>query len=151
PVPYDPSKLINIQSPNFNSEDPSTWGFPPPERLVFGLGIRAGRLFYGVADGLSVWSVAIGPNFGDNPRLELQVPPGEEATEIAKIVFDERGRMYLAERPAPNGTYDLETLTPESVGRVLRYSVVSVNPDGSPVWQSDADEYAIGFPGEYRN
>ncbi len=102
----------------------STAKIPPPgitrrrERRVFGLGIRAGRLYYAVAAGLQIWSIGINPDgtFGNDPAVEINVPPAAGATEISKITFDDQGRMLLAERPAPTGAYDFEALTQESVG-----------------------------------
>ena len=59
PVAFDPAKRLDIANPAFNSEDSSTWSYAPPERRVFGLAVHAGRLYYAVADGMQVWSVAI--------------------------------------------------------------------------------------------
>jgi len=128
PTPFD------VASPNFDSADPATWGYAAPERRVFGLGVRGGRLYYAVAGGLEIWSVSIRPDggFGKDARRDIVVPPGTGATEISRITFDDQGRMYLAERAAPTGAPDFEALAGEGVGRVLRYTIVDNAPDGAP-------------------
>ena len=154
PVPYDATKRSNIKSPQFDSENPNTWGFAPPERRIFGIGIYRDRLYYAVADGLQIWSVGISPDgsFGNDATVEINVPPGSGPTEISKITFDEQGRMYLAERPDPTGAYDFEALAQEGAGRVLRYALVESYPGAPRVWQPIPDEYALGFPPpNYRN
>lgn len=150
PVPYDPAGRLDLSSSKFRSGDPATWGYANPQRLIFGLAVRNGRLYYAVAKDLQIWSVAIAPNFGADPRLELSVAPGSGSSEIAKIAFDDQGRMLLAERAAPSGAYDFNGLTTEATGRVLRY--LPAPPDsGGPLWQSQPDEYAIGFAPQMRN
>jgi uncharacterized repeat protein (TIGR01451 family) len=153
PVPFNPASRLDITSPAFNSEQPATWALAAPERLVFGLGVRGARLFYAVSDGLSIWSVSILPDgsFGDDARLEIQVPPALAPTEVAKIIFDNQGRMLLAERGAPVGAYDFNVLAQESVSRVLRYALIVPAPGEPAVWQPEPDEYAIGFALQNRN
>lgn len=153
PVPLDPQRQLDVTSPQFDSEQPATWGYAAPERRIYGLGIRANRLYYAVADGLQIWSVGLNADgsFSNDPILELSVPPAAGPTEISKILFDERGRMFLAERPDPIGAFDFQGLTPEGIGRVLRYAIVDSQPGAQRIWQSEPDEYAIGFPLELRN
>ena len=113
PARFDPRKRLNPESPAFDSTAPATWAFAPPARRVFGLAARAGRLYYAVAAGLPVWSVAILPDgsFGADARIEAQLPPGPApGTEISDITFDDEGRMLLAERGAPTGAYDFQAL-----------------------------------------
>ncbi|MFO1115900.1 MAG: hypothetical protein U1E28_09470 [Beijerinckiaceae bacterium] len=142
-VAFDPAGKLDITKPAFDTQNAATWGYAARERLVFGLGVDAGRLYYGVADQLQVWSVSIASSgaFGADPRLEVAVPPGDAPTEISKIVFDGRGRMILGERASPTGAYDFTALAQEGVGRVLRFSRT---PEGA--WAPAPDEYAIGFP-----
>ncbi|MGB0086255.1 MAG: hypothetical protein WBP94_12885 [Rhodomicrobiaceae bacterium] len=153
PVLFDPKKRLDITSPQFDSEQPATWNYAPPERRVFGLGIYAGRLYYAVAADLQIWSVSLTPDgsFGNDPTLELSVPPTAGPTEISKILFDDQGRMFLAERPIPSGAFDFLALTQEGIGRVLRYVLVDSQPGAARIWQAVPDEYAIGFPLELRN
>ena len=147
-VPYTPSQ-IGITSPQFSTDNPATWGYASPQRLIFGLGVQAGRLYYAVASGLQIWSVSLGADgsFGNDARLELQVPAAAGPTEISKIVFDGSGNMILAERGAPTGDYELLAVVQAGVGRVLHYAPAT---SGS-LWQPVPDQYAIGFPGQYTN
>ncbi|MGD0641152.1 MAG: hypothetical protein ABSC22_10430 [Roseiarcus sp.] len=152
-VAFDPANRLDIASPNFHSQDPASWGYAPPERRVFGLAVHAGRLYYAVADGLGVWSVAILPNggFGADARIEVQVPPGDAPSEISKIVFDDRGAMILAERGAPTGAFDFLTLAQPATSRTLRYRLLQLDAAAPPTWQAEPDEYAIGFAAALRN
>ena len=140
-VPYAPSSL-DITSAKFSSDKPETWGYAPPQRRIFGLAVRAGRLYYAVTQDLQIWSVGIAPDgsFGNDARMEVQVPLAAGPTEVSKIAFDDNGDMILAERAAPTGDYALATLAQPGIGRVLRYAPV---PRG---WQPAPDRYAIGFP-----
>jgi len=148
-VPYTPSPL-DITKPQFSSDDPATWAYAPQQRLIFGLGVHSGRLYYAVAAGLQIWSVGIASNgsFGADARMEVQVPPAQGPTEISKITFDDSGDMILAERAAPTGDYELMALAQAGIGRVLRYTPAPGAPGG---WQPVPDQYAIGFPGPMTN
>ncbi|MDE3175222.1 MAG: hypothetical protein KGM15_03830, partial [Pseudomonadota bacterium] len=144
---------VDVQSPAFDSRKPETWGYAPPERRPFGLAVRGGRLYYAIAAGLEIWSVSLNPDggFGADARREIVVPPGDGASEISKITFDDVGRMYLAERPAPSGAGDFEALTPQGIGRELRYLPDPASPPDAPQWRPEPQEYAIGFPRALRN
>jgi hypothetical protein len=137
-VQFDPSLRLNIASPQFQPLVPSTWGYAPPSRRVFGLAVREGRLYYAVAEKLQVWSVSITPEgaFGTDARVEVTVAPGQGPSEISKIAFDDSGRMLLAERAAPSPAADFAALT-SAGGRVLRYTRA---PTG---WTPE--EFAVGF------
>ena len=137
-VQFDPSLRLNIASPQFQPLVPSTWGYAPPSRRVFGLAVHEGRLYYAVAENLQVWSVSITPEgtFGTDARVAITVPPGQGPSEISKIAFDDNGHMLLAERMAPSPAADFTTLTAAG-GRVLRYSHTASG------WT--ADEFAVGF------
>jgi hypothetical protein len=150
PVSFNPAARLNITDPQFQTNNPATWGYAPPERRIFGLAVRMGRLYYAVAEGLQIWSVGIGPDgFGTDARLEITVKPGQGVTEISKITFDDQGRMLLAERAAPTGAFDFAALTGPDGGRVLRYA--QTPSVAGPQWQPTSDEYAIGFSAEMRN
>lgn len=153
PIPFAPERRSDITSESFVTGDPATWGLAPPERRVFGLGIRAGRLYYAIAAGLEIWSIGLGDDgsFGTDSTLELAVPMTPAPAEISKITFNDDGRMLLAERPAPTGALDFAALSPEASGRVLRYAIVASEPGKPRVWQAVPDEYAIGFPPGYRS
>ncbi len=151
-VRFDRDSRIDIESADFDSERPETWGYAPPERRIFGLGVRDGRLYYAVADGLQIWSIDISRDAAArDPRFELQVPPANAPVEISKILFDHAGRMILAERPRPTGAFDFRELALPNAGRVLRYALVASHPDAPRVWQPDPNSYAVGFPEELTN
>ena len=147
-VPFNPSTRLVITRPPFQPANPETWGYASPQRRIFGLTAREGRLYYAVAENLQIWSVAIVPDgaFETDARIEFSVPPGASASEISKIAFDDRGRMLLAERVAPTGAFDFAALTEEGGGRVLRYAPSAAGPG----WQPVAEEYALGFSAPLR-
>lgn len=153
PAPQTPQLPVDITSPRFDSGQPATWDYAPPERRVFGLAVHQHRLYYAVADSLQIWSVGLNGDgsFANDAVIELAVPPSAGPTEISKITFDEEGRMFLADRPAPTGAFDFEVLAVPAIGRVLRYAVVGIMPNGRRVWQQQPDDYAIGFPHDFRN
>jgi hypothetical protein len=153
PVPWTSPPPLDVTSGQFHSTDPSTWHYAAPERRIFGLAAYHHRLYYAVADGLQIWSLGLKADgsFDDDAVIELAVPPASGPTEIAKITFDEQGRMFLADRPAPTGAYDFEALSVPAIGRVLRYALVGVTADGRHIWQETPDQYAIGFPRDLRN
>jgi hypothetical protein len=153
PVPWTSQQPIDVTSPQFDSTQPATWNYADPARRVFGLAVHQGRLYYAVADGLQIWSVGLNADgsFGSDAVIELAVPPSIGPTEISKVTFDEQGRMLLADRPAPTGAFDFEALSVPAIGRVLRYAIVEIIPSGRRIWQLQPDEYAIGFPPDFRN
>lgn len=152
-VPWNSQPSIDIAKPQFDSTDPATWNYAAPERRIFGLAVFRHRLYYAVADGLQIWSVGLNADgsFGSDAAIELAVPPSSGPTEISTITFDEQGRMFLAERAAPAGDFDLEALAVPAIGRVLRYAQVGGTSDGHRIWREAPDEYAIGFPHDFRN
>lgn len=153
-VAFDPARRLDITNPAFNSEDPSTWSLAPPERRVFALAVHAGRLYYSVADGMQVWSVAIAADgsLASNSRVEVQAVPGNAGSEISKIAFDDQGRMLLAERAPPTGAYDFGVLAQQSAGLALRLQAAQPSAASAlPVSAPNPDEYAIGFFDQLRN
>jgi hypothetical protein len=154
PVPFDPRKRLDLTSPAFDSGDAETWAYAPPQRRVFALAVHSGRLFYSVAANLQIWSVSIAPDggFGADPRLELTVPRGLSVAEISNIVFDDQGYMIVAERGAPTGAYDYAALAVSGENRVLRFRPKLPNDPPSPaLWHPVPEEYAVGFPPNFRN
>jgi hypothetical protein len=153
PVPWTSPPPIDVTSPQFDSEQPATWNYAAPERRIFGLAVHQSRLYYAVADSLQIWSVGLQPDgtFGNDAVIELAAPPSTGPTEISKITFDEQGRMFLADRPAPTGAFDFEALAVPAIGRVLRYQAIGSTPEGRRIWQQQPDDYAIGFPPDFRN
>jgi hypothetical protein len=155
PVAYDPRARLNIESPAFDSGNPATWSYAPVVRRVFGMAVNRGRLYYAVASGLRIWSVALLPDgsFGGDARIELDVPRGDlPRTEISEILFDDNGEMLLAERGAPTGAYDYEALAEPAGNRVLRFRPKAPgDPPSRDLWFPVPREYAVGLPPDFRN
>ena len=154
PVAFNPSQRASIRSPQFDSENPETWGYAPAGRRMFGLAVHRGRLYYAIAAGLSIWSVSLGPQgaFGPDARMEVAVPPGAApATEISKILFDDGGDMLLAERGAPTGAYAFGALRTHDTGRVLRFRAKPQGAGGTPFFWEPVGDYAIGFLPNFQN
>jgi hypothetical protein len=153
PVPWTSRRPVDVTSPPFDSAQPASWNYAVAERRIFGLAVFQHRLYYAVADGLQIWSVGLKPDgsFADDAVIELVAPPAAGPTEISSIAFDEQGRIYLADRPAPSGAFDFAALAVPGIGRVLRYAVAETTPDGRRTWQQAPDQYAIGFPHDFRN
>ena len=59
PVAYDAASRMSIESPKFDIENPSTWGFTDKRREVFAVAVQAGRLYYSVAADPEIWSVGL--------------------------------------------------------------------------------------------
>jgi hypothetical protein len=153
PVPWTSQQAFSVTDPQFDTAQPATWNYAAPERRIFGLAVHQARLYYAVADSLQIWSVGLKPDgeVGNDAVIELAAPPSTGPTEISKITFDEQGRMFLADRPAPTGAFDFEALAVPAIGRVLRYEVIGTTPEGRRIWQQQPDDYAIGFPPDFRN
>ncbi len=157
PVPFNPANRANIANARFNSENPDTWGFAPPTRRVWGLAVHDGRLFYSAqnghpASGPQIFSVGIQPDgsFGADARFELEY--AGERYPVSDIAFSQRGAMILAQRAPIAGAYDYSAFTAPGEPRVLRYTLKDRNDPPSPgLWKPAADEYAIGYAGNYRN
>jgi len=83
PAVADDGNFMDITSPAFDSENPATWGYTQPERMVWGLAMYAGRLYYAVAGAApQIWSVGInldgtfGSPLGARRRLPGRQQPG---------------------------------------------------------------------------
>jgi hypothetical protein len=159
PMPFNPANRPNIANNKFNSENPDSWGFAPPERRVWGLAVQAGRLFYSVsngaaAEGPQIWSVGIAQDggFGNDARLELEVAAQPGPYPVSDIAFSQRGAMILAQRAPIAGSYGYSAFTKPGEPRVLRYWLKDANDPPSPgLWKPMPEEYAVGFAGSYRN
>ena len=151
PIADDGSRM-DIKDPGFDVEDPKTWGFTQTERRVRGMAVLLSRLYYAVGD--EVWSIGIATDgrFAGDARLELQVADAQPGNAIAKIAFDGEGRMYLAQRGEARGSYDYSVFAEPLQSSVLRYQHAEPADATSPAnWAPIAEQYAIGFPSDYRN
>lgn len=159
PVAFDPSKRPNIANGQFNSENPSTWGFAPPERRVWALAVREGRLFYSARNGAAaeapqIWSVGLATDgsFAADARLEAELPTQPGPYPVSDIAFTPRGAMIVAQRAPIAASYDFTKFTTAGTPRVLRFALKEPNDPPSPgLWKPAPEEYAIGFAGDYRN
>ena len=147
PVAYDSSRRMDIASPAFNSEDIATWGFADERRRVFGLAVSAGRLYYSVAEGASVWSVSIDAegDFGTDARIELEIGKAYPGTNITDIVFDGNGMMYLSQRGVASGSYDYAKFASPQQAFVMRFAW----DEKEGRWAAKPQEYAIGLAKEH--
>src|SRR5262249_739257 len=142
------------KDPSFSVEDPSTWGFTPKSRRVWGMATRQGRLYYAVAEGPEVWSVGINNDgsFAGDARLELEVANTPAGNAVSRIVFDGEGRMYLAQRGEIHGSYDFSVFAEPLLSSVRRYKRGEpFGPAAPGTWVPMREEYAIGFPPDYHN
>jgi len=159
PMPFNPANRPNIASNRFNSDNPDTWGFAPPERQVRGLAVHDGRLFYSARNGSAtegpqIWSVGIAPDggFAADARWEVDVSAQPGPYPVSDIAFSQAGAMILAQRAPIAGSYDYTAFTRPGEPRVLRYWPKDPNDPPSPGrWKPMPDEYAIGLAGNYRN
>jgi hypothetical protein len=159
PVPFDPANRPNIASTKFDSENPNTWGFAPPERRMWGLTVHDGRLFYSVRNGAAtqgpqIWSIGIQQDgsFAADAQQELDVPAQPGPYPVSDIAFAQDGAMILAQRAPIAASYDYSAFTKTGEPRVLRYSPAKPNDPNAPSgWVAAPGEYAVGFPNDYRN
>ncbi len=141
----------DITSADFDIENPNTWGFTSVRRRVWGLAVHDGRLYYAVAAGPQIFSVSIDPDtgaLGTDVRLEIEQVPG--GMQVSDILFDGKGRMYLAQRGTPLNALDFTTFHAAGGNKVLRYE-----RDRSGAWvrtpPAGPRQYAIGFPRPHEN
>jgi uncharacterized repeat protein (TIGR01451 family) len=159
PMPFNPANRPNIANNRFNSENPDSWGFAPPERRVWGVAVQAGRLYYSArngsaTDGPQIWSVGIAQDgsFAADTRLEVEVAAQPGPYPVSDIAFSQSGAMILAQRAPIAASYDYSAFTRPGEPRVLRYWLKDANDPPSPgLWKPLPEEYAIGFAGTYRN
>ena len=150
----DDGSAVNVTDPSFNTEDPKSWGFTQTERKVYGLAMHGGRLYYAVAAGPQVWSIGINLDgtFANDARWELDVAGLPSTNEITNIVFDNEGRMILAQRGPQVGSYDYTVFAEPKTSSVVRYSrEVPDDPSTPSTWVETPDSYAIGFRPEGYN
>jgi hypothetical protein len=153
PIADDGSKA-DITDAAFDSTDSETWGLAPPERMVWGMAMHGGRLYYAVAQGPEVWSVGINLDgtFADDARREFDVPGTPGNFPISDIAFDTQGYMYIAQRGGIRGSWDYLAFTEPKKSVVFRFGrELPDDPETPGIWVPIPDEYAVGFPPDYRN
>jgi len=153
PPVADDGQVMDITSPSFDSQNPATWGYTQKARMVWGLAVHNDRLYYAIAGGLQVWSIGINADgtFANDPRWELDAKALPGDGPITNILFDGQGRMLLAQRGAPRGSYDYSVFAEPGKSSVVRYHLETPDDPWTPsAWAPDADEYAIGMRPEFR-
>ncbi|HEY7646292.1 MAG TPA: hypothetical protein VH858_14710, partial [Hyphomicrobiales bacterium] len=150
----DDGRRAEIETAGFDVEDPSTWGYTQDDRMVWGLAIRDGRLFYAVAGGHQIWSIGIADDgrFAGDARWELDAEglPGDGP--ITDMLFDGEGRLYLAQRGKPRGSYDYSLFADAEKSSVVRYRREQPDDPATPGgWVQEPEDYAIGLPPEHRH
>ncbi len=145
----DDASVMNIENPAFDSEDAGTWGFTQAERLVYGMAIHDGRLYYAVAGDQQIWSIGLTDDgrFAGDPRWETDITDLPGPGPITDITFDAGGQMFLAQRGMPKGSYKYGEYADASTSHVLRYRKETPDdPETDSTWASVSDSYAIGLP-----
>jgi hypothetical protein len=154
PLPLGPVAPVNINGPQFSTDNPATWGFAPPARRVFALAVHNDRLYYSIAQGPQIWSAGIRPTGsipGSDARLEVEVPSLADGVEITSIAFDAQGRMYLAERGRTTGDYYMYHVASAGQSRVLRYVPKAPGDPAPGRWRLQPDQYSVGLAPFYNN
>ena len=149
PVPYDAASRMSIESPKFDIETPSTWGFADKRRAVFAVAVQDERLYYSTEDGPQVWSVGLNDDgsFADDARFEIDVADTPNGNVVTAIVFDGAGALYVAQRGALVGSYDYSVFAKPEASNVLRY----VWDETEKRWSEKPDEYAVGLKPPHRS
>ena len=149
PVPYDPANRLDITNPAFSVNDATTWHMVQKGRMVWGLKVSAGRLYYATAEGPQVWSISIGDDgsFGSDSRMEIDVTGTTNGSAISDLTFDGPNSIYLAQRGAAEGDYSYKTFADPAKSDVIRYH----RDPQTAKWTQVFEEYAVGFPPDNRN
>ncbi len=149
PVAYDPARRMNIESPEFDIENPATWGFADKRRGVFAVAVQDKRVYYSADEGPEIWSVGLNEDgsFADDARREIEVTGTPNGNVISAIAFDGAGTLYLAQRGEIAGSYDYSVFAKPEASDVLRY----VWDETERQWSDQPDEYAIGLKDPHRS
>jgi len=146
----DDGAVADIKIPAFDIEDPSTWGYTQNARMVRGMAVRGDRLYYAVAEGPEVWSVGLADDgsFLNDARWELTVSGVEHPETVTDMLIDGQGRLVLAQRGSPRGSYDYSVFAEPSKTEIVRYRREDPDdPATESVWvEDDPERYAIGMP-----
>ncbi|MBS0470643.1 MAG: hypothetical protein JSR60_06195 [Proteobacteria bacterium] len=150
-VAFDSSRRVRIGDAAFDPENPSSWGFAPAARRVFGLAVHDHRLYYAVADG-HIWSVGLTDkgDFADDPRKEIDLP--QAGAPVSDIVFAQNGAMIVAQRAVIGTRFDYRPLAPLGTAHVWRFWPERPDDPATPsAWYQQPEEYAVGYGRDSRN
>ncbi|OGT91384.1 MAG: hypothetical protein A2514_11725 [Gammaproteobacteria bacterium RIFOXYD12_FULL_61_37] len=153
PVPDDGVRM-DIANPTFDSENPATWGYTHPDRRVQGMTVQNGRLYYAVAGNRQVWSVGLNGDgsFTGDARWELDASGMAGDGPITDMLFDAQGRLHLAQRGAPRGSYNYAVFAEPGRSTVLRYRPEQPDdPATESRWVVDPESYAVGLTPPHNN
>ncbi|MGH1419727.1 MAG: hypothetical protein ACRBCJ_12780 [Hyphomicrobiaceae bacterium] len=147
-VAYDASKRVSINDPQFDVENPETWGLTDKRRRVVGVAVSGDRLYYSVADGPQVWSVGLDSKGGflDDARMEFDFYQQASNNSIMSIAFDGPGEMYLSQRGLLTGSYDYSTFAKPKQAEVLHLTW----SEDDKVWQRAETNFPVGLSPPHR-
>ncbi len=151
---FDPTNRLDITSEGFDPKDPDTWSYAERGRSVWGLAVNGGRLYYAVEEGPQIWSVRIGPqgDFGDDARLELDLPADVSSNPVADIAFTADRKMVLAQRGGAFVDADGPQHHRRGDNAVIVYSPeLPDDPDTPSMWSPNPDFAPVGKTAPYRN
>jgi hypothetical protein len=157
PIVHNALFRADIKNINFDSTNRSTWGYAREGRIIYGLAVKYGRLYYAVYNGRNrpceIWSAGLDKHgaFDNTYRFELLVKEAEKNLPITDMVLTDDGEMILAQRPPSQPSYAMKSFVEPEKAQVLRYHL-KVPYDGKPNrWYPVAQEYGVGFEMPYRN
>lgn len=153
PALADDGERLNIESPDFDTAKPETWGITQLERRIDALAVHDGRLFYAVAEGPQIWSVGLrlDGGFAGDVRFEAGIE-SEKPYPVTSIAFDLAGNMIVAQRGFIQNPADYSAFVEAGPAQVLRLKPETPEkPDTPGLWvQKDPQEYAAGETKEHR-
>ncbi len=140
---------MGIERPEFNVEEPSTWGFADARRRVFAVAVQDGRVYYSVAKPVQIWSVGLNADggFADDARVEFDIKDTANDNVVTDILFDGPETMFLSQRGGLTGSYDYSIFAKLEKPVVRRYAWDA----GEQAWSEDVGEYAVGFKLPHRS
>lgn len=139
----DDRKVADIKSTTFDTRDPATWGFTQGARMVWGMAIRNGRLYYAVQGDHEIWSVGINLDgtFAEDARREIVVKKRAEGVHFTDMAFDSAGHLLVAERGALRTSDTFNNFADAGRAEVLRFA----QDPATGTWSADPESYAIGL------
>ena len=144
-IPADPAARRDPTHPQFEPQNPASWGFAPRERLVYGLAVHESRLYYAVADGPQIWSVGLNPDgsFAGDAHTEITQTGTAAEFVIAQIAFDASGTLYLAERVFP-GLEAAASADGRNPSAIRRFALTPTADSSGRYWAPLADRLPGG-------
>jgi hypothetical protein len=144
----DDGSVLDITNPSFDTSAPESWGYTQSQRRVWGMTTRNGRLYYATENQPQIWSIGIADDgsFAADAKLEFEVTDLSSNGPITDMLFDNSGRIYLAQRGPQIASFNYSKFAEPGVASVMRY-VPSETEEGA--WESDPDYYAIGMPADH--